>query len=209
MIVPGLASTLAAWAALAALATMAPGPDTALVVGHAARRGVRAGVLAALGVAVGNLWYAALFGFGLMSVLAAQPTAYLVVKIAGAAYLAWIGLKMIRGAVGPKPDGTRTVVSGSPFRQGLLTNVPNPKIALFFVAAIPQFAGDGPDAATIGVALIVINGLINLGWLSLVAVGVGRAGTRLSRSNVLRWIEGVVGLALVGLAARVVVSRTP
>ena len=187
MILPPLASTLVAWAALATLATISPGPDTALVVGHAARRGTRAGLLAALGVATGNLWYAALFGFGLMAVLAAQPIAYMIVKFVGAAYLAWIGVKMIRGAVTPKPASDEAVALRTPFWQGLLTNVLNPKIALFFLAAIPQFAGNGPDAPLIGVTLIVINGVINLIWLSIVAAGVGRAGMRLARSRTRPW----------------------
>lgn len=200
-------STLVAWAALALLATVSPGPDTALVVGHAARRGRRAGLLAALGVATGNLWYAALFGFGLMTLLAAQPMAYLIVKILGAAYLAWIGVKMIRGALASRQDTATAVALGNPFAQGLLTNMLNPKIALFFVAAIPQFAGNGPDAPMIGVALIVINGLINLAWLSIVALGVAGAGARIGRSSLLRWVEGLVGAALVGLAGRVAFSR--
>lgn len=198
---------LLAWAALATLATVSPGPDTAIVVGHAARRGTRAGLLAALGASSGNLWYAALFGFGLMSLLAAQPTVYAIVKIGGAAYLAWIGLKMLRGAIVPAADGGHAPVLASPFRQGLLSNVLNPKIALFFLAAIPQFAGNGPDAPMIGVSLILINGVINLAWLSIVALGVGRAGASLGRSSLLRWIDGVVGAALIGLAGRVALSR--
>lgn len=200
-------STLLAWAALATLATVSPGPDTALVVGHAARRGTRAGLLAAFGAASGNLWYAALFGFGLMSLLAAQPTVYLVVKIVGAAYLAWIGFKMLRGAIAPAMQDSHAVVLGTPFRQGLLSNILNPKIALFFVAAIPQFAGNGVDAPMIGVTLILINGVINLVWLSIVAFGVGRAGARLTGSSLLRWVEGIVGTALIGLAGRVAFSR--
>lgn len=199
--------TLLAWAALATLATVSPGPDTAIVVGHAARRGTRAGLLAALGAASGNFWYAALFGFGLMSILAAQPTVYMVVKIGGAAYLAWIGFKMLRGALAPTTGDAAVPVLATPFRQGLLSNVLNPKIALFFLAAIPQFAGNAADAPMIGVTLILINGVINLAWLSIVALGVGRAGAALSRSSLLRWVEGLVGAALIGLAGRVALSR--
>lgn len=200
-------ATFLAWAALATLATVSPGPDTALVVGHAARRGTRAGLLAAAGAASGNLWYAALFGFGLMTLLAAQPALYMIVKIGGAAYLAWIGFKMLRGALVPAVEDAHAVVLAGPFRQGLLSNVLNPKIALFFLAAIPQFASNGPDAAIIGVTLILINGVINLAWLSIVAVGVGRAGAKLGRSSLLRWVEGLVGAALIGLAGRVALSR--
>ncbi len=206
MILLPLWSTLVAWTALATVATISPGPDTALVVGHAVRRGRGAGLLAAAGVATGNLWYAALFGFGLMSLLAAQPTAYLIVKLVGAAYLAWIGVKMIRGAIAPAVEHD-AVALGKPFWQGSLTNVLNPKIALFFLAAIPQFAGNGPDAPRIGVVLILINGVINFGWLAIVATGVGAAGKRARRSSALRWAEGIIGAGLVGLAGRVAFSR--
>jgi threonine/homoserine/homoserine lactone efflux protein len=189
------------------VATISPGPDTALVIAHAGRRGIRAGLLAACGVATGNLWYAALFGFGLMTLLAAQPTVYTIVKIAGAGYLAWIGFKMVRAALRGQPQLHASTAKGAPFLQGLFTNVLNPKIALFFLAAIPQFAGNGPNAPMIGVALIFISGLINLGWLSAVALSVGRAGARFRHSQFMRWLEGGIGLLLLGLAGRVAFDR--
>lgn len=202
-----LFAILAAWIALATVATVSPGPDTALVIAQSARRGRRAGLAVALGIGVGNLWYAALFGFGLMSLLAAQPLVYAFVKIIGAMYLAWIGFKMVRAAIAGDPHEANVDAKGSPFLQGLITNVLNPKIALFFLAAIPQFAGNGPDAPAIGVALIVINGIINMLWLSIVAAGVERAGAKLQQSNVMRWLEGIIGVALMGIATRVAFSR--
>lgn len=114
---------------------------------------------------------------------------------------------MLRGAIHPSPSEGATSALGAPFRQGLLSNVLNPKIALFFLAAIPQFAGNGAAAPLIGVLLIVINALINGLWLAVVATSVGRVGARMRNSSALRWVEGVVGVALVGLAGRVVVSR--
>lgn len=202
-----LVPLLLAWIALATVATVSPGPDTALAIAQSARHGRRAGLLVALGVGVGNLWYAALFGFGLMTLLAAQPTVYAIVKIAGAAYLAWIGFKMVRAALAGAGAEAAVAPPGSPFWQGFITNILNPKIALFFVAAIPQFAGNGPDAPMIGVALIAINALINMAWLSVVAIGVGRAGARLQQSQVMRWFEGLIGVGLMALATRVAFSR--
>lgn len=198
---------LLAWIAVATVATVSPGPDTALVVAQSARGGRRAGLLVALGIGLGNLWYAALFGFGLMSLLAAQPTVFAIVKIAGAVYLAWIGFKMVRSALAGAPQAASATVRGSPLLQGFVTNILNPKIALFFLAAIPQFAGSGADAPAIGVMLIVINGIINVLWLGIVAAGVDRAGSRLQQSQVLRWLEGVIGVGLMGIAARVAFSR--
>ncbi|MBA3667647.1 MAG: LysE family translocator [Sphingomonas sp.] len=203
-----LLAIFAAWVALATVATVSPGPDTALVVAQTIKRGRRAGIFVALGIGVGNLWYAALFGFGLIKLLSAQPTVYTIVKVAGAAYLAWIGFKMVRSAfAGEGPQAVATA-EGSPFRQGLISNVLNPKIALFFLAAIPQFAGNGPNAPFIGVALIAVNGLINFIWLTIVAIGVQSAGNRIGRSNFFRWIEGLIGVGLMGIAARVAFSRS-
>ncbi len=202
-----LFAILAAWIALATVATVSPGPDTALVIAQSARRGRRAGLMVALGIGVGNLWYALLFGFGLMSLLAAQPMVFAIVKLVGAAYLAWIGFKMLRAALAGTAHDAKVTAKGSPFVQGFVTNIFNPKIALFFLAAIPQFAGNGPDAPAIGVALIVINGIINMLWLTIVATGVERAGAKLQQSNVMRWLEGIIGVALMGIATRVAFSR--
>ncbi len=202
-----LLTILLAWIALATVATISPGPDAALVIAQTARRGLSAGLKVALGIGLGNAWYALLFGFGLMSLLAAQPTVYLIVKLGGAAYLAWIGFKMVRSALAGAQHDDVATASGTPMLQGFITNILNPKIALFFLAAIPQFAGNGPDAPMIGVVLIAINGVINMVWLSIVAVGVDRAGTRLQQSHVMRWLEGVIGVALMGIATRVAFSR--
>ncbi len=202
-----LFSILFAWIAVATVATVMPGPDTALVIAQSARGGRRAGFMVALGIGLGNLWYAALFGFGLMSMLAAQPTAFAVVRIVGAIYLAWIGFKMVRSAIAGFSEQVSVSAKGSPLLQGLITNMLNPKIALFFLAAIPQFAGNGPDAPAIGVMLIVINGVINVLWLGLVAAGVDRAGARLQQSRIMRWLEGAIGVGLMGIAMRVAFGR--
>lgn len=202
-----MTAILLAWIALAVTATVSPGPDTALVISQTARRGRRAGLMVALGIGLGNFWYALLFGFGLMSLLAAQPTVFLIVKLVGAAYLAWIGLKMVRSALAGVQHDAVATPSSAPLLQGFVTNILNPKIALFFLAAIPQFAGNGPDAPMIGVALIVINGVINMLWLSIVAFGVDRAGARFQQSQIMRWLEGVIGVGLMGIAVRVAFSR--
>jgi threonine/homoserine/homoserine lactone efflux protein len=205
---------LGAWIVVATVATVSPGPDTALVMGHAARGGVRSGVAVAMGIATGNLWYAALFGFGLISLLSAQPAIYTTVKVIGAIYLGWIGFKMLLGAIWRQENAPNAVIVGqtsrtlrASFQQGLLTNVLNPKIALFFLAAIPQFVGESTNAALISVLLILINGVINLIWLTLVAIGVGRVGNRLATSQIWRLVEGAVGVALMGMAGRIAFMR--
>ena len=199
---------LATWSVVAILATLSPGPDLLIVTTSAARHGTRAGLAAAAGIAVGGVWYAALCGFGFLSLLNASPLLYLIARSVGAAYLAWLGLRLLAGAVRPAPDVVGgPLTSGAPFRQGLLTNIFNPKVAVFYLAILPQFVGIGPDAPLLGVALIGIHYAIAAVWFSVIAVVAGRAGHRVVRSPVVRWVEGVLGAAFVGFAGRLAISR--
>ena len=145
-------SIVIAWSMLALAATLSPGPDTLLVASHAARNGRRAGLLAAAGIAAGGLWYMMLSGFGLLSLLVASPVLFAIVKTVGALYLAWLGIGLLRGAIWPKAaDGSSPVELGhAPFRQAFVTNALNPKVALFYLAALPQFVGNGSDAPALG-----------------------------------------------------------
>jgi threonine/homoserine/homoserine lactone efflux protein len=203
------AEAMLAWSSLALAVTLAPGPDTLLVAGHAGRSGARAGLAAVGGVIAGGVWYMALCGFGYLSVVAASPTLHVVVKSVGAAYLAFLGLRMIAGAVlkAPlAPAGPPTL--GAPFRQGLLTNILNPKVALFYLAALPQFVGAGPDAAAAGALLVAIHYAMGAVWLSIVALGAARAGRSLRESSIARWLDGAIGAFFVGLAGRLVAERS-
>lgn len=196
------------WSALALISVISPRPDTLLVAGHSARRGPRAGLAAVVGIVAGGLWYMALCGFGFLSVLTASPTLFAAVKIGGALYLAYLGLRMIAGAIKPKPVGAVAPDSlAAPFRQGLLTNALNPKIALFYLAALPQFVGSGSDAPLRGVLLIAIHYAIGGLWLSLLALGAARMGAAVRKGSLMRWIEGVLGAAFVGLAGRLALVR--
>ena len=233
-----LDSSILAWTALAAAVALSPGPDTLLVAGNSVRRGRAAGLKTVAGVAAGGVFYAALCGFGFMSVLVASRPLYLAVKIAGAVYLAVIGVQMVWSALRKPPSQPSAVLppkgedrgsaltldspplgegdhaqrggrglAGAPFRQGLLTNVLNPKVAVFYLAALPQFVGHGPDAPLKGVLLIAIHYAIGAAWLSAIALGAGRAGEALRTSAALRWLEGIAGVFLLGVAGRLAVER--
>lgn len=201
--------SLLAWTALAVALALSPGPDTMLVLGQAARGGLRAGFAAVAGISVGGLWYMALCGFGFLSLLNAVPNLFIVVKTVGALYLAWLGVQMLRGALRTPAgeDQTRTAALGAPFRQGFLTTVLNPKVAIFFLAALPQFVGTGPDAPMRGVMLIGIAYAIGFAWLSLLLVAAVSAGRRIGKSGLVRWFEGVVGAAFIGMAGRLALAR--
>jgi threonine/homoserine/homoserine lactone efflux protein len=204
-----LTALLLSWAALALVAVMSPGPDVLLVAGHSARNGLRAGLSAVGGITVGGLWYMALCGFGFLSVLNASPTLFMIVKFGGALYLAYLGVKLIRGAINPPEVSADHAVSlGAPFRQGLVTNALNPKIALFYLAVLPQFVGTGPHAPLLGVLLIAIHYMIGALWLGFLAWGASRAGTAVRGGSAMRWVEGILGAAFIGLAGKLVVSRS-
>ena len=202
-----LSTAILAWTSLAIVVAVLPGPDVLLVLGHAARGGQRAGLLAVAGTTTGGLWYMLLCGFGFLGILTASPTLYAVVKTGGALYLAYLGFNLIRGAiVPPVKSDTRRELS-TPFRQGLLTNLLNPKVALFYLAALPQFVGHGPAAPYIGMGLIAIHYAVGGIWLSLLALGMGRASGLVKATRAWRWAEGFLGAAFMGLAGKLALER--
>jgi RhtB (resistance to homoserine/threonine) family protein len=137
---------LAVFVTAGVLLNLTPGPDTVYIVTRTVAQGRRAGVLSALGICAGCLCHVFLVAFGLAGLLAASATAFQVVKFAGAAYLVYLGIQAIR----EKPDGNPEVSAATRgddvavFRQGVLTNLLNPKVVLFFLAFLPQFVQ--PDA---------------------------------------------------------------
>lgn len=198
------------WTVLAAGLTVAPGPDTLLTASQAARSGLRAGLMTMAGIVSGGAVYALLCGLGFLSLLTLSAPLYWTVRIAGAAYLAFIGLAMIRSAL-RRAESTASIprsLSGGPFRQGFLTNALNPKVALFYLAVLPQFSGKGSDAPLVGVFLIAIHYGLAAIWLSGAAWISARAGRRIGRSRLTRGLEGLVGLLLCGVAGRLAFERT-
>jgi threonine/homoserine/homoserine lactone efflux protein len=201
-------SSLLAWTILSIGLVLLPGPDTMLVAGHAARRGFRAGMAATGGIQLGGLFYMLLCGFGFLSVLNAVPGLFMVVKVAGALYLLWLGIQTLRGAINPAPAGEAHVVAaGAPFRQGFFSTVLNPKVAVFFLAALPQFVGTGPSAPLHGVLLIGIVYGLGLVWCMILAALATHAGRKVGQSRAMRWFEGALGVAFIGLAGRLALAR--
>lgn len=186
-----------------------PGPDTMLVAGHAARRGFKAGMAAIGGIQLGGILYMALCGFGFLSVLNAVPGLFMAVKIAGAIYLGWLGLQMIRGALKPASvaEAPKMRLGGSPFAQGFISTVLNPKVAIFFLAALPQFVGTGPDAPWQGMLLIAIVYVLGFFWCALLATLATTAGRKVGQSSAMRWFEGAMGVGFFGLAGRLALAR--
>ena len=200
---------LAAVGALALL-TVLPGPDFAVVVRWAASGGRRSGLLAACGVAAGLLVWGALTVLGLSALLAASPVAYAVVRYLGAAYLIWMAARLLwrsfhehgspplESAPSAAPRGS----GAAPFRQGLLTNLLNPKIAAFYVGVLPLLVPQGAPRALTLAALVLCHVVLGLLWLGLVSVLVARGSRVLSRPRVRAWLDRVTAVVLLGFAAR-------
>jgi threonine/homoserine/homoserine lactone efflux protein len=197
---------LIAFLGVSALVIVTPGQDTALTIRNTLLGDRRAGVLTGFGVSLGQVTWTVFTSAGLAALLVASEPAFLALKLAGAAYLVYLGAQALlsaltgRGHVEASTEGTR--LSGSvALRQGLLSNLGNPKMIAFFTSLLPQFAPGEPSFLSL-LALGVVFALMTFVWLSAYAFVVAKAGDVLRRARVRRWIEGVTGAVLVALGLR-------
>jgi threonine/homoserine/homoserine lactone efflux protein len=175
-----------------------PGPDTALTIRNTLLGGRRHGVTTAAGVAAGQATWTVAAAAGLAALLAASEPAFLALKLAGGAYLVYLGAQSVLAAIRGAERAERTR-AGRPFRQGLISNLGNPKMAAFFPALLPQFADSLVGLLALGFAFC----LMTLAWLTAYAFVVARAGDLLRRSRVRRALEAATGAVLVALGLRV------
>jgi threonine/homoserine/homoserine lactone efflux protein len=204
-----------AFVGVAALVIVTPGPDTALTVRNALLGGRAAGMATAGGVALGLAVWTAAASAGLAALLVASEPAFVAVKLAGAAYLVLLGAQTLahalRGRAGRVRDEgageARRLRPAAALRQGLLNDLGNPKIAVFFTTLLPQFApAHGPAFATL-LAFGLLFCAMTFAWLCAYSVAVARAGDLLRRPRLRRTIDAVMGAALVALGFRVAVER--
>ena len=208
------AAHVLAFAGVVLLAAMAPGPDFAIVVRRSVASGVRCGMAAALGVGAGVFVWAVSAAIGVAALLEASAVAFTVVKVVGAAYLLYLGIRALRSASrrdessGPAGDGGGTESIWTSFRQGLLCNVLNPKAAAFFVALMPQFVG---ERSNLGSTLVLagIAAAISIGWFSILANLVAALRRAFARPGVRRVVDAITGTALVTLGIRLAVTTRP
>lgn len=199
-----------AFAGVAALIVVVPGPDMALVLRNGVADGRRAAVATALGINAGLLVWALAAALGVAAVLHASGTAFTVLKLAGAVYLVWLGLHALRdawrGAAHESP-ASRPRRRGSPFRQGLLSNLFNPKIALVYTTLIPQFVDRGGSEIAQTFLLAGVFIAMGLVWLTGYALLVAQAGELLRRPPVRRVVNAVSGAVLTALGVRLAFER--
>jgi threonine/homoserine/homoserine lactone efflux protein len=185
---------IAAFVGIAAVVICTPGPDTALIVRNTLLGGRTAGLRTTAGIVCGIAAWTIAASVGIAAVVAASRPLFDTIRIAGAAYLVWLGLQTLRGHHRAEV-GSR---HGSSYRQGLLSNLGNPKIAIFFTSLLPQFASGFAGFLAFG-ALFWTMGAV---WLTSYALVVARARGVMLRSRVRRAIDWVSGLALVAFGAR-------
>lgn len=195
------------------LLAITPGPDSTLVFAQSLRHGARGGLVAALGVITGCLVHITAASVGLSAILAASATAFSVVKWAGAAYLAFIGLRTIlaAGRAASAAAQPRPLRASSVFWTGFLTNVLNPKVAVFFLAFLPQFVSAGTAYAPLGFAVLgLIFLVIGFLWLIGLAFAASRSAAALdSRGRLKAWFERALGGAFIALAAKLAFAERP
>lgn len=190
------------------LLNVTPGPDTAYIVGRSVAQGRAAGVMSALGVSAGCCVHSLATAFGLTALLAASPAAFGVIQYAGAAYLVWLGLRLLWQRPGVAAQAAPPPRRGL-FMQGFLTNVLNPKVILFFVSFFPQFvdARAGHQAAAF-LLLGAVMVLMSTAWNTLVAWLAGTLTRRAGRMPRLKcWLDRTVGTAFIALGARLAMMQ--
>jgi len=193
-------SHLGAFLALAVVVIVTPGPDTALTIRNTLARGRTDGVLTALGVASGQAVWTLAASAGVAAVVAASHPLFLAVRLAGAAYLVYLGVQTLRGRA---HEGLRAA-TGAGYRQGLLSNLGNPKMAVFFTSLLPQFTGAHTSFAAL-LALGLLFCAMTLAWLSAYALVVSRARRALTRSR--RVLDMITGAVLVAFGLRLATER--
>ncbi len=189
---------------VSALVIVTPGQDTALTIRNTLRGGRRGGVFTALGVATAQCGWAVATSAGLAALLVASAPVFHALRWFGAAYLIFLGLQSIYRAV----RGVETVHGGSrrshsSYRQGLVSNLGNPKMAIFFSSLLPQFAHSFAGLLVLGLVFAAMT----VTWLSAYAFAVAKAGDVLRRPAIRRLVDAVVGAVLVTFGARLAAER--
>jgi threonine/homoserine/homoserine lactone efflux protein len=194
-------SELAAFLALAAVVICTPGQDTALTIRNALLGGRRAGVATAAGVAFGQAVWTVAAAAGAVALLRASQPAFTALRLAGAAYLVWLGAQALLAAARRRERhaaAPAAAARGASLRQGLVSNLANPKMAVFFTSLLPQFG----EAFTTLLALGLSFTLLTFLWLAAYGAAVARARRLFGRERVRRALDAVTGAVLVALGLR-------
>ena len=196
---------LAGFLVVAAVVICTPGQDTALTIRNALAGGRRSGLATALGVALGQAVWTIAAGAGLVAVLRVSQPAFTALRLAGAAYLIYLGVQSLVAALrrSPHRPAAGRSTPGSSLRQGLVSNLANPKMVVFFTSLLPQFGDAFATLLALGLFFSVLTGA----WLAAYAVAAARARRLLARECVRRVFDVLTGAVLVALGLRVAAAR--
>ena len=206
---------LGAFLGVSVLVICTPGQDTALTIRSTMLGGRRGGIFTALGVSTGQSIWALAASAGVVAILLASEPVFLALRLAGAAYLVFLGVQSLWAAHRPHDErrviagltGSRHLEASKAYRQGVISNLGNPKMAAFFTSLLPQFAPqDGPAFLTL-FALGLLFSLMTLTWLTGYAFAVARARDFLQRPRIRRVLDGLTGAALLALGVRLATER--
>jgi threonine/homoserine/homoserine lactone efflux protein len=202
--------SLIAFAAVAAVVTVTPGVDTVLVLRTAAVNGRTAALAAGAGIGLGCLCWAAASALGLTALIAASRLAYDVLRWAGAGYLCWLGARALWRARGrASGDFKERGSAGTPalaLRTGLVNNLLNPKVGVFYLSMLPQFLPDEVNPLLASLAMAAIHNVEGMLWFVLLAFAVGRAGGLLARPAVRRRLDQLTAMVFIGFGVRLAVE---
>jgi len=205
----------AAYVLLAIALAVAPGPDVLFVVANGMRHRVKGAIASALGIGCGSILHATAAALGISALIAASTAAFEVLRYAGAVYLAYLGLQALRSwwrySNTLDPHHALVEISGwNIFRRGVLTNILNPKMIVFYIALLPQFVS--LDLGHVGVQIFLlgcIHNLIGTAFLICIGLAAGKTSGWLSKTHIGKWLDGIAGLFFLGLALRLFLSGKP
>lgn len=200
-------SALLSFAVIAGLLTLVPGIDTALVLRSVLSRGRRYAAGTALGIVTGAIVWGAAAAVGASALLQASELAYRLLTLVGAAYLVYLGVSLLARSLRNTPGQALVLPTASAslpraYLTGVLTNLLNPKVGVFYLATIPQFLPAQTPPLLMGLALAAVHGLLTLIWFALLIIGGGLASKALRSPRAARIIDRVTGVVLLGFGAR-------
>ncbi|KJZ15774.1 threonine transporter RhtB [Marinomonas sp. S3726] len=195
------------------LLTMSPGVDTIIVMRNSAVAGYKKGLLTSLGICLGLFGHAAVSALGLSVILLGSASMFTALKLAGAAYLIYLGYQSLKSAARPtglivSQEGMSALSHFAAFRQGLLSNVLNPKPIIFYMAFLPQFINPEYSALQQSLFMAFMHFSIAMIWQGVLALLVHRAKTWLAKPQVSRVIDGLSGTLLLGFGTRLALQES-
>ena len=207
---------IAAFVAAAALLTITPGLDTTLVLRTATSEGARPAALAGAGIVAGVMVWGLLVALGLAVLILASALAFTILKWAGAAYLVYLGIRLLLGA-GDQKDrlglaadrAAKPAGSGRWFMRGLLTNLLNPKVGVFYISFLPQFIPAGANIGAFSLLLAALHAVLTLAWFALLIAATAPVVRLLRKPGVLKWLDRLVGAVFVSFGVRLALSARP